>query len=43
LYQRLLRRRPAPERQFSVLAARAAATNGHAGYSPASAARHETN
>ncbi|WP_407156726.1 glycosyltransferase family 4 protein [Bradyrhizobium sp. STM 3557] len=42
LYQKLLRKRPAPERQFSVLAAHAA-TNGHVGYSPAGAARQEVN
>jgi len=43
LYHKQLRKRSAPERELSILAARSGATNGHAPYSPESTARHETN
>ncbi|MBR0707984.1 glycosyltransferase family 4 protein [Bradyrhizobium liaoningense] len=43
VYQKLLRRRPAPERQLSALAARSVSSNGRAGHvATAVATQHET-
>jgi len=44
VYQKLLRKRPAAERELSVLAAHSAAMNGHTGHAAAAiATQHETN